>query len=387
MMRAWALLLLFLAGHAWAQSAGTVSLPTGSGANSPASVSAAVNSALAAKQDYGGNILITGSYAQTNGNILVQPSNNSSSTDSPLLNLIRVATHSGGSTGSVLGPARIYEQVGANVKNAEWPLSTTLNDYHTSSGTTNVSAYIQATKYSTGGVGSAVIDARDYTLQPSASVGGLVSLEIDNTSGNVDNYTTPLRSWLLLVGAKTPGATVNGQIGAGIRMGFQTGTGSIGTVLRLENSTPINTSVFDLTGAALASSAPVIKTNDGAMLWDERGDGVDTVQTNGGVINFQHFGAAYLQIYNTGNIIASGTASFGILTAASLNSTGNTSLNAASALSLTATTGFVALPYTSGVPTGVPTQSNNCAIDTTNGYLNCYWSGAWHKIAFAAGAG
>ena len=66
---------------------------------------------------------------------------------------------------------------------------------------------------------------------------------------------------------------------------------------------------------------------------------------------------------------------------------GGVSLNAVSALSLGANAGFVALPNMAGIPTGAPSLSTNCAIDTTNGYLNCYYAGAWHKIAFSNGAG
>jgi hypothetical protein len=66
---------------------------------------------------------------------------------------------------------------------------------------------------------------------------------------------------------------------------------------------------------------------------------------------------------------------------------GSVSLNAGSVLSLSATNGFVALPFTAGVPTGAPTLNTACAIDTTNGYLNCYYGGAWHKVAFSSGAG
>lgn len=66
--------------------------------------------------------------------------------------------------------------------------------------------------------------------------------------------------------------------------------------------------------------------------------------------------------------------------------TGGVNINAVTGLSLTATAGFVALPFTAGIPTGAPTLNTNCAIDTTNGYLNCYYGAAWHSIAFASGA-
>lgn len=61
--------------------------------------------------------------------------------------------------------------------------------------------------------------------------------------------------------------------------------------------------------------------------------------------------------------------------------------NTGSALPLSATSGFEQPPFTAGIPTGAPTGNTNCAIDTTNGYLNCYYGGAWHKIAFSAGPG
>jgi len=67
----------------------------------------------------------------------------------------------------------------------------------------------------------------------------------------------------------------------------------------------------------------------------------------------------------------------------------NSTLNANSTtnLSLSTTSGFIQLPYQNGVPTGAPSGNTNCAIDISNGYLNCYYGSAWHKIAFSAGAG
>jgi hypothetical protein len=70
-----------------------------------------------------------------------------------------------------------------------------------------------------------------------------------------------------------------------------------------------------------------------------------------------------------------------------LAGSGTANLNAGTGLSLSATAGFVQLPFTAGIPTGAPSGNTNCAVDTTNGYLNCYYGAAWHKIAFAAGAG
>jgi hypothetical protein len=70
------------------------------------------------------------------------------------------------------------------------------------------------------------------------------------------------------------------------------------------------------------------------------------------------------------------------------NFNNSVNINGTTAISLSATTGFVNFPATNGIPTGTPaTNLNSCAIDITNGYLNCYYGGAWHKIAFAAGAG
>jgi hypothetical protein len=67
---------------------------------------------------------------------------------------------------------------------------------------------------------------------------------------------------------------------------------------------------------------------------------------------------------------------------------GDVLVGGTSALSLSATTGFLDPPTTAGIPTGAPGSGlANCAIDTTNGYLNCYFGGSWHKIQFAAGAG
>ena len=66
---------------------------------------------------------------------------------------------------------------------------------------------------------------------------------------------------------------------------------------------------------------------------------------------------------------------------------GNISLGTGSAVTTSSNTGFLNIPSTAGSPTGTPGQTTNCAIDTTNGYLNCYYGAAWHKIAFAAGAG
>ncbi len=74
-------------------------------------------------------------------------------------------------------------------------------------------------------------------------------------------------------------------------------------------------------------------------------------------------------------------------TTAAVNAFGQVNLNTSSALGLTASTGFVGLPYTAGIPSGAPAASMNCAIDTSNAYLNCYWAGGWHKIAFSGGAG
>ncbi len=69
------------------------------------------------------------------------------------------------------------------------------------------------------------------------------------------------------------------------------------------------------------------------------------------------------------------------------NAAGAANLNAGTALPLSATDGFVSLPFTAGIPTGAPTTNDSCAIDITNGYINCYYSGTWHKIAFTNGAG
>jgi hypothetical protein len=71
----------------------------------------------------------------------------------------------------------------------------------------------------------------------------------------------------------------------------------------------------------------------------------------------------------------------------SISDAGGIILNAFAPLSNSATDGFVGLPYTAGVPTGAPSGNTNCEIDVTNGYLNCYYSSAWHKIAFSSGAG
>lgn len=49
---------------------------------------------------------------------------------------------------------------------------------------------------------------------------------------------------------------------------------------------------------------------------------------------------------------------------------------------------FIAI---NGTPTGNPTFTTGypaaCAINQVGGYLDCYWGGAWHKIAFSGGAG
>ena len=60
------LALLLISSGAFAQSSGTVSLPTGTGVNTPGTVSAAVNAALKAKQDYNANTVIGPGAATTN---------------------------------------------------------------------------------------------------------------------------------------------------------------------------------------------------------------------------------------------------------------------------------------------------------------------------------
>ena len=66
MMRYLALFLL-LCGHAFAQTAGTVALPTGAGVNTPSTVSSAINTALAAKQDYSA-VTVKGPGTASSGN-------------------------------------------------------------------------------------------------------------------------------------------------------------------------------------------------------------------------------------------------------------------------------------------------------------------------------
>ena len=70
---------------------------------------------------------------------------------------------------------------------------------------------------------------------------------------------------------------------------------------------------------------------------------------------------------------------------------GDVMANSGAALATNATTGFFGLPTQAGIASGTPTNTNAgnalCVVDTTNGYLNCYYGGSWHKILFLAGAG
>ena len=103
-------------------------------------------------------------------------------------------------------------------------------------------------------------------------------------------------------------------------------------------------------------------------------------------------------IYGAGNSGTGATLSTGCLGFYTTACTGASVLVAtdlltgnATALGLAATAGYFGFPTAAGITTGVPTfagtGSANCVVDTTNGYLNCYYGAAWHKIAFAAGAG
>ncbi len=59
------------------------------------------------------------------------------------------------------------------------------------------------------------------------------------------------------------------------------------------------------------------------------------------------------------------------------------------ALSATATSGFLGLPFSAAAPTATPADATNpsCAVNITSKALNCYIPGVgWYHSVLAAGA-
>lgn len=67
---------------------------------------------------------------------------------------------------------------------------------------------------------------------------------------------------------------------------------------------------------------------------------------------------------------------------------GDALMNSATPLVLSATSGFLHLPNTSGVPTGTPSNTTpGCEWNTVSHTLNCYDGASWYHFASTAGAG
>lgn len=324
--------------------------------------------------------------------ILIQPPT-TMATDAPDLSIIRTTTHTGGTPGFVESGLRIATTVGAGVTDFEWGGLSVLNNHATAG--ENVAFYHQANKYSTGPTWAGVSECNDFNNAVSSVAGSLPCTEIDVNSSGLDDFgTVGLRGGIDIIPGRAAGASGTSEIGWGARVNV----GANAVVRRgFYVAGAFDQAAFDASLGAAGSRGGITAAafrGTAGQLWDFAGDSSYYLWLNGTTLQWQHSGVTLFSLDNTGalglagsiNAVANITAT-GFVKGGTLVSTGTSDLNADSALSTSATAGFVGLPFTSGAPTGAPLLQTNCAINTSSGTLNCYWSGAWHHIAFSSGAG
>ena len=234
---------------------------------------------------------------------------------------------------------------------------------------------------STGTTGTGLQLAGIWLAQPTGGVNGFAVQTPYGASGA--GPSAPFAKWDFAFFTQNGAATVGATFGA-LAYTAAANIGSQPIFLSYFDSSSVNQAVTlqadtsgDFNISSTATTANLFLAKGSIYLPTMQGLLVNfnaVVSADSGANAYFGTGASFTAI-NIGN----GTGAVDVI--------GQVNLNSATPLGLTATTGFVGLPYTSGIPTGAPAAAINCAIDVTNSYLNCYYSGGWHKIAFTSGAG
>lgn len=248
-----------------------------------------------------------------------------------------------------------------------------------------------------GNTGAVAINSR----APSTGNGNALDLRAGNSISNGDGGDITL-----LAGAGNTsgtGGTINITAGAGIGGGLAGGiniTGGIGNnggniVISSGQGTNTNPSSVSIIAAASA----VASNGDGGIINVTSGAAGNTSTNNGGPITI-----ASGTGFSGGTIIVragvatqpSGLSNIFLQTSGgntrlTLDKSGNVVIGTA-ALSTTATNGFLYIPTTPGVPTGVPTTFTGCSaltVDTTNNRLYGYdpVDAVWLNLTGAGGGG
>ena len=203
---------------------------------------------------------------------------------------------------------------------------------------------------------------------------GWYPVKINTTTGSSENNSPHIIEGGMLYTASCGTPTPKGiwiEAGNAIFVGDQA---PCNTIIVGTGATAIFSAVRGDGGTSFASGSDLSNTIISGSLF---GDVTGTSLRGGGVSIESWNGSNYVPglVEDTSGNVTVG------------NSTAAINLNNSAGLAANATTGFVGLPYQNGAPTGAPTAPTACAIDYANGYLNCYFAGAWHKIAFSGGSG
>jgi hypothetical protein len=306
------------ASAALAQSPGTIVLPTAPGSISPALVSSSVNTALASKQDYAGNI--TASMAtdsnlnvtQTMGTWMsyftgVQNPNpmsigtsTTTATDPPRLSITRQTSHSGGSFGYVDFAEKIYLKVGAPVVNFEWAFTSIIDNYAAAG--ENVAGYFQANKFTNGPTWAMVTECSDKTVTPSSVNGALPCIEVDVGAAGLDDYPPVGLRGGITIGINSQGTTTPTEVGWGVRVtdsqyasyrkAFYVGGKFEEAGFDTSEGTP--TSRGGVTAAAFRSGSN--------QIWDFSGTNVAYWWLNSGTMQYVANGLGVLNILASGEV-------------------------------------------------------------------------------------
>ena len=147
---------------------------------------------------------------------LTIPKTTTTSTDPPVLSVVRQTSHSGGSPGYVVFGQKIYLNVGAPVTNFEWAF-TSIIDNHAASGE-NVAGYFQANKFANGPTWAAVMECSDKTVTPSSVNGALPCIEVDVGAAGLDDYPPVGLRGGITIGTNSQGTTTPTEVGWGVRV-------------------------------------------------------------------------------------------------------------------------------------------------------------------------
>jgi hypothetical protein len=227
-------------------------------------------------------------------------------TDSPLINLQRVTSHSGGTPGYVVTPLRVQTTVGAGVTDYEWSLTAICENYATAGN--NLAGYFQGHKHSTGETWAAVSECTDYNNASSSVAGPMVSHEFDVTTSGLDDSGNGIRVGTDIVITQTGGTSSPAEVGYGSRVNVGSGNSVRRgySVLGTFNQAAFDASL-GTAGSRSSVTASAFRSAAGQQ-WDFSGTGAYVLVLNpaGNVLQYLANGATVVSLDGSGNLSVAG---------------------------------------------------------------------------------